>query len=159
MCVCVCVRACVRVCVRVCACARVCMCACVRVCVRTRLLCSFPPHTHTHTLSLSLQISLSLSWLGIVFLRHFRRKLLFELHANLAEELAYVAEVIEDNPKNYQVWFVDHAACAHVNTCLVLLVDVYLFFFFFFFFWGGGGGRTVPRLLCLSEAWRCWRRI
>jgi protein farnesyltransferase/geranylgeranyltransferase type-1 subunit alpha len=34
---------------------------------------------------------------------HYRREILKALSKNLYEELEYVSDVIQDNPKNYQV--------------------------------------------------------
>jgi protein farnesyltransferase/geranylgeranyltransferase type-1 subunit alpha len=36
----------------------------------------------------------------------FRREILKHLNKDLIPELQYVKEMIEDNPKNYQVWYV-----------------------------------------------------
>lgn len=37
----------------------------------------------------------------------FRREILKHLNKDLIPELHYVKEMIEDNPKNYQVWYVN----------------------------------------------------
>ena len=55
-----------------------------------------------------LLINLEECFAGIFFrevLLNFRRKLIRELKCDLDEELRFLDEMIEMNPKNYQVWF------------------------------------------------------
>ena len=40
------------------------------------------------------------------FTRHYRREVLRAVKADLREELAYMTDIILDEPKNYQVWYV-----------------------------------------------------
>ena len=40
----------------------------------------------------------------MALVRHYRRQILLTLKKDLREELLFVQEMIEDQPKNYQVW-------------------------------------------------------
>ena len=41
---------------------------------------------------------------GYCYCRHYRRLLLKDLDKNLKEELNFVTDMIDEHPKNYQVW-------------------------------------------------------
>jgi hypothetical protein len=44
----------------------------------------------------------------------FRREILKHLNKDLIPELQYIKEMIENNPKNYQVWYVCMYVCMSV---------------------------------------------
>ena len=40
------------------------------------------------------------------YYRHYRREVLKAINADLNEELIYTTDIVIDEPKNYQVWYV-----------------------------------------------------
>jgi len=52
-----------------------------------------------------------------MYCRHIRRVILKELKKDLQSEFEYVADIIEGNPKNYQVWWAQ-------GNCLWYLLTV-----------------------------------
>lgn len=66
---------------------------------------TWPGHSYLKALSvlmLSKHVSSDDSF--FFFCREYRRLLLQHLKKDLHEELRYITEVVEDHPKNYQVW-------------------------------------------------------
>lgn len=75
-----------------------------RALILTERIIEYNPAHYTIWLVASLTRSFKTIILFDLYFRHYRQQILFSLNKNLYEELDFVKDQIDNNPKNYQLW-------------------------------------------------------